>query len=100
MYLGVFLNENLTWDADMSMDYIRCIRLYLLHMLKSINSEQVLITIYCSLLRSIVEFFSPFAKSLNANLCNKLNRLQKHAHNVISFYGCDCRIFDDLCQML
>ena len=83
--LGVYLSEDLTWKVHV--DYIlkkANSRLFCLRLLKKAGLNHTdLITIYCSVIRSILEYASPVWADLPDYLCSHLESVQKRALKII-----------------
>ena len=83
--LGVYLSEDLTWKVQV--DYIvkkANSRLFSLRLLKKAGLNHTdLITIYCSVIRSILEYASPAWADLPDYLCSHLESVQKRALKII-----------------
>ena len=96
-FLGVILNTRLSWDSHT--DYICSIaakRLYTFRMLKPILPTSSLITIYCSLVRSLLDYASPVLCHLNHSQNVKFIRIQKRFHNIICCNDNTCTVLPDI----
>ena len=83
--LGVYLSEDLTWKIHV--DHIlqkANSRLFSLRLLKKAGLNHTdLIIIYCSVIRSILEYASPVWADLPDYLCSHLETIQKRALKII-----------------
>ena len=83
--LGVIISKDLTWNRHV--DYIlkkANSRLYALSQLKKAGlTQQDLLKIYCSLVRSCIEYASPVWSDLTHNLTNLIESVQKRALRII-----------------
>ena len=83
--LGVILSQDLTWTAHC--DYIvkkASRRLYALRQLRKCGvSTSDIVKVYCSLIRSILEYASVVFADLPEYLCNILEKVQKRALAII-----------------
>ena len=83
--LGVYISEDLTWGVNC--DYVikkANRRLYALRTLKKCGVPvEDLISIYCSLIRSVIEYASPMLSNIPCYLSDALERIQKRALNII-----------------
>ena len=83
--LGVIILQDLTWNRHV--DYIvkkANSRLYALIQLKKAGlTQHYLLKIYCSLVRSRIEYASPVWSDLTQNLTNLIESVQKRALRII-----------------
>ena len=83
--LGVYISEDLTWRVHC--DYIvkkANRRLYAFRSLKKCGVPTCdLITVYCSLIRSVIEYASAVFANLRKYLSDALERIQKRALRII-----------------
>jgi hypothetical protein len=83
--LGVIISQDLTWNRHV--DYIlkkANSRLYALRQLKKAGlTQHDLLKIYCSLVRSCIEYASPVWSDLTQNLTNLIESVQKRALRII-----------------
>ncbi|CAB4019420.1 Hypothetical predicted protein [Paramuricea clavata] len=83
--LGVYLSDDLTWNAHV--DHIlkkANSRLFALRLLKKAGLGHTdLITIYCSVIRSVLEYASPVWAALPDYLSSHLESVQKRALKII-----------------
>lgn len=77
-FLGVILDENLGWKSHVNFIVKKCVqRMYILRRLKSVASSNEFFVIYCSLVRSLIEYACPAFISLSATVASRLDRIQK-----------------------
>ena len=83
--LGVYLNNDLSWNLHC--DYITKKankRLYILRILRRARvGYQQLVTVYCSLVRPILEYAAPVWSAIPDYLKAKVERVQKRALKII-----------------
>ena len=96
--LGVYISADLSWSTHC--DYIikkSNRRLYALRKLKSCGvQEGELVAVYCSLLRSVLEYTSVVFANLPKYLCKAVERVQKRALKII--FGSDLSYEDALAR--
>jgi hypothetical protein len=98
-YLGVYFQNNLSWDIHVSHIVKRASsRLYALRLLKAAGlSTKNLLVIYTSLIRQLMEYACQvFNGGLTVSQTTKIDQVQRRAHNIICNTNCKCDIFDDL----
>ena len=91
--LGVILNDRLTWH-----DHVDAIcnkaskRLYILRALKPLVAVEELHQIYTSVVRAIFDYACVLFVGLEVGLSNKLQRIDRRAHRIISYEKkiCEC----------
>ena len=83
--LGVFISDDLTWAAHCDFVIKKANRrLYALRQLKKAGvPASDIITIYCTLIRSVIEYASVVFASLPSYLSNSLESIQKRALSII-----------------
>lgn len=89
--LGVTINNQLRFDSHI--DYIvrKCSqRIYLLRQLKLFTPQHHLRVVYIGLIHSLIMYASASFVNLPRKLEQKLHRVQKRAHTVVCYKGCDC----------
>ena len=97
LYLGIIFNNQLNWNSHITRIVRICSsRLYALRILKPILSKPNLISVYFSLIRSVIEFSTPTFCEINKKQLQQLNSIQRRAHNIICSYLCHCEILPDL----
>ena len=83
--LGLLLSDDLSWNCHV--DYVikkANTRLYALRILKKAGlSQSELVNIYCSFIRSIIEYASPACSSLKVYLSGVNESIQKRALRII-----------------
>ena len=83
--LGVHLSNDLTWNSHA--DYIMKkanSRLYSLRKLRKAGLKQSdLATVYCSFIRSLLEYASPSWATLSSTLSNEIESIQRRALKII-----------------
>ena len=95
--LGVYFCNNLKWDLHFSNIFTTANRrAYAFRVLKSNLSATELLTVYKSLILSLIDYCAPLFIGLNQKNCNILNAIQRKFHNVVCFYNCHCNIFPDI----
>ena len=96
--LGVYISSDLSWSTHC--DYIikkSNRRLYALRKLKACGVQDgELVAVYCSLLRSVLEYASVVFANLPQYLCMALERVQKRALRII--FGPDLSYKDTLAR--
>ena len=96
--LGVYISSDLSWSTHC--DYIikkSNRRLYALRKLKACGVQDgELVAVYCSLLRSVLEYASVVFANLPQYLCMALERVQKRALRII--FGPDLSYEDTLAR--
>jgi hypothetical protein len=96
-YLGLIFNSHFNWDSHI--DFITAAasrRIFCLRTLKVIFNRDQLISVYCSVVRSILEYASPVFCKLNQSHIVKINRVQKRVHSLICCNLSTCNILPDL----
>ena len=91
--LGVVLNNHLTWH-----DHVEEIRkkaakrLHIIRVLKPLVSAEELHQVYVSVIRAIFDYACALFVGLEVGLSNKLQRVDKRAHRIISYERqiCNC----------
>ena len=83
--LGITLCDNLKWGQNTKEIVDKaCKRLYLLRVLKRAGVPDHLITIYCALVRSVLEYACQvWSSSVQSHLKQKLEHVQKRALRII-----------------
>ena len=83
--LGVYISENLSWASHCDSIIKRANRrLYALRVLKNCGLPmQDLLAVYCSLIRSILEYANILFANLSQYLTNALENIQKSALGII-----------------
>ena len=95
--LGVYFCNNLKWDLHFSNIFTTANRrAYAFRVLKSNLSATELLTVYKSLILSLIDYCAPLFIGLNQKNCNILNAIQRKFHNIVCFYNCHCNIFPDI----
>ena len=83
--LGLLLSDDLSWNCHV--DYVikkANTRLYALRILKKAGlSQSELVNIYCSFIRSRIEYASPAWSSLTVYLSGVIESIQKRALRII-----------------
>jgi hypothetical protein len=88
--LGVFFNCKFTWTSHI--DYIikKCSRLlFAFRIIRGALSSSNLNLLYCSLVRSIIEYCSPVYIGLSSSDARRLEYLQKRFHRLICSSECN-----------
>jgi hypothetical protein len=91
-YIGIILNNNFNWNSHI--EYVCSIaasRMYCIRILTPLLSKSHLISIYCSLIRSVLEYASPAFCKLNLSLVVDLDRIQKRVHRTICCDNANCK---------
>ena len=97
--LGVMVNNKLSWSTHVK--YISAKanrRFFILRRLKPLTSKEDLHMLYCSLIRSVLEYACPVYAGINKGMAASLQRLDNRAHRLIfnEHHGssnvrtCDC----------
>ena len=83
--LGVHLSDSLTWNVHVThVVKIGSKRLYAIHALKKYRlSDGQLILVYCSIIRSVLEYASPAWADLTQFLSDQIESIQKRALKII-----------------
>jgi len=85
--LGITFNERMCFDEYFNAVITKASqRLHFLRLLKKNLTKQQLWNIYNSLIRSILEYAAPIFIALPSYLCDRLEKLQNRAHNIICGY--------------
>jgi exonuclease III len=83
--LGLMLNDKLNWSAHIeSVCKKSAQRLHALRRLRDLISPAELHLVYCSIIRSLLEYASPVFVGLNKKLCGRLQKIDKRAHRIMS----------------
>jgi hypothetical protein len=94
--LGVTLNNRLTWhDHVQEITKKASKRLYILRVLKPHVSAEELHQVYISVVRAIFDYACALFVGLEVGLSNKLQRIDKRAHRIISYEKRICECGDD-----
>ena len=99
--LGITFNERMCFDEYFNAVITKASqRLHFLRLLKKNLTKQQLWNVYNSLIRSLLEYAAPIFIALPSYLCDRLEKLQNRAHNIICGYtlndnyhrerNCDC----------
>lgn len=91
--LGAILNNRLTWHDHAGETCKKASkRLYILRTLKALVSPEELHEIYMSVVRAVFDYASVLFVGLEVGLSNKLQRIDKRAHRIISHdrRTCEC----------
>ena len=95
-YLGIIISNNLSWDSHVTyITKVASSRLYALRIVKNIVTIDFLVLIYKSIIQSILDYCTPTLCHLTTVQRAKLLRIQRRAHNIICYRGCDCTILED-----
>ncbi|MEL7309031.1 MAG: hypothetical protein AAGK05_14975, partial [Pseudomonadota bacterium] len=87
--LGVIFNNALTWNSHIDHIVKKCSRLlFAFRMIRGCLSSSKLKLLYCSLVRSIMEYCSSVFVGLSASDSRRLEILQKRFHRVICSSEC------------
>ena len=83
--LGVHLSDNLTWKEHVTHIVKKgSKRLYAKRALKKCRlTDRQLILVYCSIIRSVLEYASPAWAGLTQYLSDQIESIQKRAHKII-----------------
>ena len=98
--LGVLFSCNLKWN-----DHVRYVvklcssRLHLLRKLKGLLCVKDLISVYKSLVISVLVYASPAFVGLDSQLSKQLEKLQKRAHRIICGVSCGCDSFPSISSL-
>ena len=83
--LAVYLSYNLTWNEHVT-DIVKkgSMRLYAIHALNKCRlTDRQFILVYCSIIRSVLEYVSPAWAGLMQYLSDQIVSIQKRALNII-----------------
>ena len=97
--LGVLFQDNLLWDNHIN--YIckaASQRIYLLKQMKKFENitHQDLVQVYCSYIRSILEFNCPLFVGMNKKNKRKLELVHNRCHRIICGNDCRCEALGNL----
>lgn len=83
--LGVYISSDLTWNVHAENVFKKANkRIYALRLLRKSGVSQVdLVKIYCSLIRSILEYASPVWAALSDYLANLIESIQRKALRIV-----------------
>ena len=83
--LGVHLSDNLTWNEHVNHIVKKGSKwLYVIHTLKKCGlTDRQLILVYCSIIRSVLEYASPAWAGLTQYLTDQIESIQKRALKII-----------------
>lgn len=93
--LGILFDENLKWNSHvMEMCKKASSKMYVLRQLKPFITKELLIQIYQSCVRSVLEYGAPLFPGLNVGLSYEIDKIQNRAHRIIcETWHCDCHNF-------
>ena len=98
--LGVLFSCDLKWNDHVGSVVKLCSsRLHLLRKLKGLLCVKDLISVYKSLVLSILLYASPVFVGLNSQLSEQLEKLQKRAHRIICGVSCGCDSFPSISSL-
>jgi hypothetical protein len=82
-FLGVVLDENLSWKPHISFIEKKCSqRMYILRRLKSVTTKDEYFLIYCGIIRTLIEYACPSFIGLSSADALRLQRIQKRCLKV------------------
>lgn len=77
-FLGVILDQDLKWKSHVNLIVKKCAqRIYILRRLKSVTTNEEFLMIYCSLIRSLIEYACPAFIGLSSSNVSRLHAIQK-----------------------
>ena len=77
-FLGVILDESLGWKSHVNFVAKKCSqRFYILRRLRSVTSKDEFFSIYCGIVRSLIEYASPAFIGLSVTDAKRLQSIQK-----------------------
>jgi exonuclease III len=95
--LGIVVNDRLNWSSHVdSVCKKGAQRLHVIRKLRDLISPAELHLVYCSIIRSILEYASPIFVGLNKKLSDRIQKIDKRAHRIMSSnsrlkdYACNC----------
>ena len=97
--LGVTFQDNLSWNEHIKeLTKAAAKRIHILKMLRKIPdiSKQDLITIYNTIIVSVLEFNSPLLIGMTKTNSDSLEKIRKRCHRIICGSGCNCNSFPSL----
>ena len=84
-FLGVILDNNLGWNSHVNFIVKKCAqRLYILRRIRSVTTKEDFFTIYCSIVRNLLEYASPVFVGTS---CLNASRLQKFQNRCLRIKG-------------
>ena len=87
--LGVVFDSKCGWSSHTDHTVKRASRnLFLVRMLKQNLSPESLMTVYFSIVRSILEYCSPLFVGLDKSSSDKLERVQRRFHRILCGKNC------------
>ena len=100
--LGVTLDPFLRFDEHINIIIRKASqRLYILRVMKTTGlSTAAIMTLYFTLIRSILEYAAPIMIGISKGLKDKLELLQRRAHRIICGSGCECTNFTNISERI
>ena len=97
--LGIILNSRFTWSNHIDCIIKKCSRLlFAFRMIRSSLTSKQLRLLYCSLVRSIIEYCCPAYIGLSAFDSSRLDYLQKRFHRIICYPACKVSCLSTLAE--
>jgi hypothetical protein len=94
--LGFVINDKLKWTSHIDQISKKCAqRMHVLRKLRGHIPVADLHLVYCSLIRSLLEYASPVFVGLNTTMRGKLDKIDKRAHRIIAGFSCINQSFCD-----
>ena len=76
-FLGVVMNESLNWKSHITFVEKKCAqRIYILRRMKSVTTDAEFMTVYCALIRSLIEYACPVFIGLSSEDSRRLQAIQ------------------------